>query len=324
MPRTTPNPHLLPAPLLCHPCPPPAAPPRSKVSVQHKVELLTIPIPLQDEDCGCTESFLPSSVPLPFPLPLYPDPNPQIPVQHWVFPDRTTPIGITINAYLKNTTAMDAAAIHLLFVANRFEKRCAQASGHLTCCARPIARGLDPGLLHQPMWHSCLPPLARHPSFSRQPPHPSLPPLLPTPLPCPRSELLSLLSRGTTLVVDRYSYSGVAYTAAKGVPHLGADYCRAVEVRGRRGGATRAWAVAGGGGQGGRGWGQGCAAHCRHLEGRGGRDTASGAGQGGGGKGAVIGCVHASVQPMLPHPAPVACSPPTCRFTHTGRTRVYS
>lgn len=51
-------------------------------------------------------------------------------MQHWVFPDRTTSIGTTINAYLKDSTAMDAAAIHLLFVANRFEKRCAQASGH--------------------------------------------------------------------------------------------------------------------------------------------------------------------------------------------------
>lgn len=42
--------------------------------------------------------------------------------------------------------------------------------------------------------------------------------------------MLRLLASGVTLVVDRYAYSGVAYTAAKGIPHLGTDYCRSVEV----------------------------------------------------------------------------------------------
>lgn len=41
----------------------------------------------------------------------------------WRFPDRSTSIGSTINAYLENKANMDDAVIHLLFVANRMEKR---------------------------------------------------------------------------------------------------------------------------------------------------------------------------------------------------------
>ncbi|KAG2442410.1 hypothetical protein HXX76_002496 [Chlamydomonas incerta] len=85
----------------------------------------------------------------------------------WRFPDRTTPIGGLINEYLQKKAALDDAVIHLLFVANRNEKR---------------------------------------------------------------EEMLRLLAGGTTLVLDRYSYSGVAYTAAKGVPHLDAGFCRAAET----------------------------------------------------------------------------------------------
>lgn len=42
-----------------------------------------------------------------------------------------------------------------------------------------------------------------------------------------RHALLQALRSGTTLVVDRYAYSGVAYTAAKQVPGLTIDWCRA-------------------------------------------------------------------------------------------------
>ena len=37
------------------------------------------------------------------------------------------------------------------------------------------------------------------------------------------------LSDGVTLVVDRYSYSGVAFTAGKNVPGLDLDWCKAPE-----------------------------------------------------------------------------------------------
>lgn len=39
--------------------------------------------------------------------------------------------------------------------------------------------------------------------------------------------LLDKLLAGTTLVVDRYAYSGVAYSAAKGVPGIDIDWCKA-------------------------------------------------------------------------------------------------
>lgn len=36
-------------------------------------------------------------------------------------PDRTTPIGQMINAFLQNTTDIDDRCVHLLFSANRWE-----------------------------------------------------------------------------------------------------------------------------------------------------------------------------------------------------------
>lgn len=45
----------------------------------------------------------------------------------------------------------------------------------------------------------------------------------------PRAAILNALAAGTTLVIDRYSYSGIAYTSAKLVPHLDMEWCRASE-----------------------------------------------------------------------------------------------
>jgi dTMP kinase len=44
-----------------------------------------------------------------------------------------------------------------------------------------------------------------------------------------RAALLSALQQGTTLVVDRYAYSGVAFTAAKGVAGLDLAWCKVRE-----------------------------------------------------------------------------------------------
>ena len=41
----------------------------------------------------------------------------------WRFPDRTTAIGKMINSYLTSQADIDDAAVHLLFSANRWEKR---------------------------------------------------------------------------------------------------------------------------------------------------------------------------------------------------------
>ncbi|KAL4359852.1 hypothetical protein AHAS_Ahas08G0118800 [Arachis hypogaea] len=82
----------------------------------------------------------------------------------WRFPDRNTDVGKMISAYLTNTSQLDDHTIHLLFSANRWEKR---------------------------------------------------------------SLMETKLKSGTTLIVDRYSYSGVAFSAAKG---LDIEWCKAPEV----------------------------------------------------------------------------------------------
>ena len=53
----------------------------------------------------------------------------QVAAQLWNFPDRTTAIGQMISAYLCSTAELDDATVHLLFSANRWEKRCASGSG---------------------------------------------------------------------------------------------------------------------------------------------------------------------------------------------------
>lgn len=46
----------------------------------------------------------------------------------WRFPDRTTSVGQMISAYLSNQSQLDDHTIHLLFSANRWEKRCVSIS----------------------------------------------------------------------------------------------------------------------------------------------------------------------------------------------------
>ncbi|CAO2812792.1 unnamed protein product [Amaranthus hypochondriacus] len=81
----------------------------------------------------------------------------------WRFPDRNTAVGKMISAYLSNQSHLDDHTIHLLFSANRWEKR---------------------------------------------------------------ALMEDKLKAGTTLIVDRYSYSGVAFSSAKG---LNIDWCKAPE-----------------------------------------------------------------------------------------------
>ncbi|PUU78667.1 thymidylate kinase-domain-containing protein, partial [Tuber borchii] len=87
-----------------------------------------------------------------------------IPAHLQKFPDRTTPIGKMINAYLSTATTLEDHAIHLLFSANRWELS---------------------------------------------------------------ARILQLLNDGITVVLDRYVYSGIVFSAAKG---LGLEYCRAPDV----------------------------------------------------------------------------------------------
>jgi dTMP kinase len=46
-----------------------------------------------------------------------------------------------------------------------------------------------------------------------------------------RALLEATLQRGTTLVCDRYAYSGVAFTAAKRAPGLDREWCKARSAR---------------------------------------------------------------------------------------------
>jgi len=68
------------------------------------------------------------------------------------FPDRSTPIGKSIDAYLKGQTTIEDHVIHLLFLANRWEAA---------------------------------------------------------------AQIRDDIERGTTVIIDRYSYSGAVYSAAK-------------------------------------------------------------------------------------------------------------
>ncbi|XP_057820684.2 thymidylate kinase isoform X2 [Cryptomeria japonica] len=86
------------------------------------------------------------------------------PVEAWHFPDRTTDVGKMISAYLSSKADLDDRTIHLLFSANRWEKK---------------------------------------------------------------SLIEAKLKDGISLIVDRYSYSGVAFSAAKG---LDLSWCKAPEV----------------------------------------------------------------------------------------------
>lgn len=86
-----------------------------------------------------------------------------LPVEAWRFPDRNTDIGRMISSYLTNKSQLDDKTIHLLFSANRWEKR---------------------------------------------------------------ALMESKLRNGITLVVDRYSYSGVSFSAAKGI---NVKWCKAPE-----------------------------------------------------------------------------------------------
>ncbi|KAL1806348.1 hypothetical protein ACET3Z_029416 [Daucus carota] len=86
------------------------------------------------------------------------------PAELFRFPDRNTLIGQMISSYLNSDSQLDDRTIHLLFSANRWEKR---------------------------------------------------------------SLMESKLRNGITLIVDRYAYSGVAFSSAKG---LNIEWCKAPDM----------------------------------------------------------------------------------------------
>lgn len=85
----------------------------------------------------------------------------------YAWKDRSTPIGTSIDAYLRGQAEQEDHVIHLLFSANRWEAA---------------------------------------------------------------SSIISAIEAGTTVVIDRYIYSGIVYSAAKDNPSLTLDWARRPEV----------------------------------------------------------------------------------------------
>ena len=67
-------------------------------------------------------------------------------VERWCFPDRTTAIGKMINSYLTSQSEIDDAAVHLLFSANRWEKRCGRAGWGSMAAGGRVGGGQRAGL----------------------------------------------------------------------------------------------------------------------------------------------------------------------------------
>lgn len=67
----------------------------------------------------------------------------QVKAELWKFPDRQTSTGRLIDSYLNNKEELDDAAVHLLYSANRWEKRqalcitCVLSPPNTSACIRP-------------------------------------------------------------------------------------------------------------------------------------------------------------------------------------------
>ena len=73
-------------------------------------------------------------------------------VELWRFPDRTTSVGQMISAYLTNKSQLDDRTIHLLFSANRWEKRFVLELMHcIIYCLRTMFAGRKLHVLFVPV-----------------------------------------------------------------------------------------------------------------------------------------------------------------------------
>lgn len=105
--------------------------------------------------------------------------------------DRTTQIGKMIDSYLRSQSEMDDRAIHLLFSANRWE----------LAYVPYLCRYIDISLS-----------LTAH-QFSRY-----------------SQSITESLEAGTTVICDRYAFSGIAFSAAKNAPGMSYEWCRAPDI----------------------------------------------------------------------------------------------
>ncbi|XP_036865437.1 thymidylate kinase isoform X1 [Manis javanica] len=110
------------------------------------------------------------------------------------FPERSTEIGKLLSSYLEKKNEVEDHSVHLLFSANRWEQVCADL-------------------------------LVGYPSSLQQHPRP---PVQNLPAIACRPLIKEKLSQGVTLVVDRYAFSGVAFTSAK--ENFSLDWCKQPDV----------------------------------------------------------------------------------------------
>ncbi|KAE8776914.1 Thymidylate kinase [Hordeum vulgare] len=141
----------------------------------------------------------------------------------WRFPDRDTSVGKMISAYLANESQLDDRTIHLLFSANRWEKRSVPVVK--SQCVQSDSGSCRKEFLGNDCMICSVHTMCN--SFSLSDVCMVLNMELFVGFVMYRSLMESKLLGGTTLVVDRYSYSGVAFSAAKG---LDIGWCKAPEV----------------------------------------------------------------------------------------------
>ncbi|XP_069325368.1 thymidylate kinase isoform X1 [Eulemur rufifrons] len=119
------------------------------------------------------------------------------------FPERSTEIGKLLSSYLEKKSEVEDHSVHLLFSANRWEQGSFITLAGVQWCQPSSQQPQTPGLQQ-----------------------PSCPSLLSS---CDNRPLIKeKLSQGVTLVVDRYAFSGVAFTGAK--ENFSLDWCKQPDV----------------------------------------------------------------------------------------------
>lgn len=118
-----------------------------------------------------------------------------------------------INSYLSGASEQEDHVIHLLFSANRWE---AVYATHYPIHSLKHAML---GKLANPSPRICAPAITLTSSIRAD-----------HRLTHPRPKIKAAIEQGTTVIVDRYYYSGIVYSAAKQNPALSLSWCRHPDV----------------------------------------------------------------------------------------------
>ncbi|XP_057407644.1 thymidylate kinase isoform X3 [Balaenoptera acutorostrata] len=134
------------------------------------------------------------------------------------FPERSTEIGKLLSSYLEKKSEVEDHSVHLLFSANRWEH--VFPHGWL-----PKSTSRSPLFLFSPVPAACSPERLLHLGLSDASGWTFRWLCL---VPSHRPLIKEKLSQGVTLVVDRYAFSGVAFTSAK--ENFSLDWCKQADV----------------------------------------------------------------------------------------------